>query len=144
MIFGQDRNQLRQMYIDAWKKQQAGELMQPLEAMIAEIVTMHPEYHGLLGEGETALDRDFLPEMGESNPFMHMGMHIAIREQISTDRPPGISSAHKQLMLRLQDAHEVEHQMMECLGRALWEAQQNHTAPDELQYLQCVQKLARS
>lgn len=144
MIFGQDRNQLRQMYIDAWKKQQAGELMQPLEAMIAEIVAMHPEYHNLLGEGDGALEKDFLPEMGESNPFMHMGMHIAIREQLSTDRPPGIVAAHKQLMLRLQDAHEVEHQIMECLGRALWEAQQNNTAPDESEYLQCVQKLARS
>jgi hypothetical protein len=144
MIFGQDRNQLRQMYIDAWKKQQGGQLMQPLEAMIAEIVAMHPEYHALLGEEETALDKDFLPEMGESNPFMHMGMHIAIREQLSTDRPAGIVAAHRQLMLRLQDAHEVEHQIMECLGRTLWEAQQNNTAPDESLYLQCVQKLARS
>ncbi|WP_455217816.1 DUF1841 family protein [Kaarinaea lacus] len=144
MIFGQDRNQLRQMYIDAWKKQLAGELMQPLEAMIAEIVAMHPEYHALLGEEEAALDKDFLPEMGESNPFMHMGMHIAIREQLSTDRPAGIVAAQQQLMRRLQDTHEVEHQIMECLGHALWEAQQNNTAPDESQYLQCVQRLARS
>ena len=144
MIFGQDRNQLRQMYIDAWKKQLAGELMQPLEAMIAEIVVMHPEYHSMLEAGEDSLDRDFNPEMGESNPFMHMGMHIAIREQLSTDRPAGIVDAHKQLMSRLQDAHEVEHHIMECLGRALWDAQQNNTAPDESQYLRCVQKLARS
>jgi len=144
MIFGQDRNQLRQMYIDAWRKQQAGELMQPLEVMIAEIVALHPEYHRLLEGGEDALDRDFNPEMGESNPFMHMGMHIAIREQLGTDRPPGIAMAHKQLMRRLQDAHEAEHQIMECLGRALWEAQQNNTTPDESQYLRCVQKLALS
>ena len=143
MIFGQDRNQLRQMYFDAWKKHQARELMQPLEVMIAEVVAMHPEYHNLLSADEDALDRDFLPEMGESNPFMHMGMHIAIREQLSTNRPPGIVDAHKQLMQRLQDAHEVEHHIMECLGRALWEAQQNNVAPDESQYLQCVQQLAR-
>jgi len=143
MIFGQDRNQLRQMYIDAWKKHQAGELMQPLEAMIADIVAMHPEYHKMLDGDKETLDKDFLPEMGESNPFMHMGMHIAIREQLSTDRPAGIVEAHKQLMHRLQDVHEVEHHIMECLGRALWEAQQNNTAPDESQYLQCVQKLGR-
>ena len=93
--------------------------MQPLEVMIAEIVAMHPEYHALLGEGQDALYKDFLPEMGESNPFMHMGMHIAIREQLSTDRPLGITAAHQQLMQRLQDAHEVEHQIMECLGSAL-------------------------
>lgn len=141
-MFGQDRNQLRQMYIDAWRKQQAGEILQPLESMIAEVVIMHPEYHALLNKGVDALDKDFLPELGESNPFMHMGMHIAIREQLSTGQPAGIVAAHKKLLLRLQDAHEVEHQIMECLGRALWESQQNGAAPDESQYLLCVQRLA--
>ena len=143
MIFGQDRNQIRQMYIDAWRKQQAGELLQPLEAMIAEVVAMHPEYHTLLDSGEAALDKDFMAELGQSNPFMHMGMHIAIREQLSTDRPPGIVAAHKKLLLRLQDSHEAEHHIMECLGRALWESQQNNAPPDEAAYLVCVQKLAQ-
>jgi len=141
-MFGQDRNQLRQMYFDAWRKQQGGELMQPLEAMIAEVIVLHPEYHALLEQGEDALDKDFLPEMGETNPFMHMGMHIAIREQLATDRPDGIALAHKKLLLRLQDVHEVEHQIMECLGESLWEAQRNNHAPDESQYLQCVQQRA--
>lgn len=141
-MFGQDRNQLRQMYLDAWRKQQKSELMQPLEAMIAEVVALHPEYHTLLEQGEDALDRDFQPEMGEANPFMHMGMHMAIREQLSTDRPSGIVLAYKKLLLRLQDAHEAEHLIMECLGQSLWEAQRNNTAPDESQYLSCVQKLA--
>ncbi len=141
-MFGQDRNQLRQMYFDAWRKQQSGELMQPLEAMIAGVIALHPEYHALLEQGEDALDKDFLPEMGETNPFMHMGMHIAIREQLATDRPGGIVLAHKKLLLRLQDVHEVEHQIMECLGESLWEAQRNNSAPDESQYLQCVQQRA--
>jgi len=141
-MFGQDRNQLRQMYLDAWRKQQDGELMQPLEAMIAGVVALHPEYHALLEQGEDALDKDFLPETGETNPFMHMGMHIAIREQLATGRPEGIVLAHKKLLLRLQDVHEVEHQIMECLGQSLWEAQRNNHAPDESQYLLCVQKLA--
>lgn len=143
-MFGQDRNQLRQMYLDAWRKQQNNELMQPLEVMIAEVVALHPEYHALLEQGEDVLNRDFQPEMGEANPFMHMGMHMAIREQLSTDRPAGIVLSHKKLLLRLQDAHEVDHQIMECLGQSLWEAQRNNTAPDEAQYLACVQKLANT
>ena len=130
------------MYLDAWKKHQASELMQPLESMIAEVVALHPEYHALLEKGEDALHKDFMPELGEANPFMHMGMHIAIREQLATDRPPGIVTAHKKLLLRFQDAHEVEHHIMECLGQSLWEAQRNNTAPDESLYLACVKKLA--
>jgi hypothetical protein len=130
------------MYLDAWQKHQTGALLSPLEAMIAEIVAMHPEYHAMFEKGADALDKDFMPEQGESNPFMHMGMHIAIREQVTTDRPVGIATAYKKLLLRLQDPHEVEHQMMECLGQSLWEAQRNNTAPDETQYLRCVKKLA--
>ena len=141
-MFGQDRNQLRQMYLDAWQKHQTAALLSPLEAMIAEIIVMHPEYHALLEKNSDSLDKDFMPELGESNPFMHMGMHIAIREQLGTDRPVGITTAHKKLLLRLQDPHEVEHQIMECLGQSLWEAQRNNTAPNETQYLQCIKKLA--
>lgn len=143
-MFGQDRNQLRQMYLDAWQKHQAGTLLSPLESLISEIIGMHPEYHALFEKGIETLDKDFMPESGESNPFMHMGMHIAIQEQLGTDRPAGIAIAHKKLLLRLQDPHEVEHQMMECLGQSLWEAQRNNTAPDETQYLLCVQKLSNN
>jgi len=142
-MFGDNREQLRRMYVDAWRKQQAGGVLSPLEAMIAEVVAMHPEYHALLNQGEDALDKDFLPGQGESNPFMHMGMHIAIREQLGTDRPPGIVDAIRALLAQVQDAHAVEHQVMECLGQSLWEAQRAGRAPDEMAYLRCVQALAR-
>ena len=140
-MFGQDRNQLRQMYLDAWRKHQARQPLTPLEAMIAEVVALHPEYHGLLEKGEAALDKDFLPELGQTNPFLHMGMHMAIREQLSTDRASGIVALHRTLLARRQDPHRVEHEMMECLGRILWEAQRAGVAPDDGQYLQYLQAL---
>lgn len=142
-MFGQDRNQLRQMYVEAWRKHQAGEPMQSLESLIAKIIGMHPEYHALLEKGTAALEQDFLPELGEANPFMHMGMHIAIHEQLTTDRPAGIVAVHHKLLTKTNDPHEVEHQMMECLGRILWEAQRAGSAPDDAQYLACVKKLTR-
>ena len=142
-MFGDNREQLRQMYVDAWRKQQANELLTPLEMMIAEVVEMHPEYHALLNKGDAAIDKDFMPEQGESNPFMHMGMHIAIREQLSTNRPTGIVDAIRALLACIQDAHEVEHRVMECLGESLWEAQRAGKTPDEMAYLRCVQGLAR-
>ena len=77
----------------------------------------------------------------QSNPFLHMGMHIAIREQLSTQRPPGIEAAYKQLLERLGDLHAVEHHMMECLGQAMWEAQRQGTPPDESAYLECLRRL---
>ncbi|HEB92963.1 MAG TPA: DUF1841 family protein [Gammaproteobacteria bacterium] len=142
-MFGHSREQLRRMYVDTWRKQQAGEPLSPLETMIAEVVAMHPEYHALLKRGEDTLDRDFRPDRGETNPFMHMGMHIAIREQLSTNRPAGIVAAIRALLAQVQDAHEVEHRVMECLEQSLWAAQQAGQTPDEVAYLCCVQGLAR-
>jgi hypothetical protein len=141
-MYSGDRDQMRQVFFDAWRKFQAGEAMQPVEQMVAQVIQQHPEYHRLLDQPETGRFREFLPEGGETNPFLHMGMHISLLEQISTDRPAGISELYRRLCQRLGDAHEADHQMMECLGRALWEAQSAGTMPDEQAYLECVRRLA--
>ena len=141
MIFGNDRNQLRRFYLDAWRKQQAREELTPLEKIVADIVTLHPEYHALLQDEDKALASDFGVEGGQTNPFLHMGMHIAIHEQLGMGRPEGIREAYQTLVAKLGDHHSAEHQMMECLGQVMWEAQRNGTPPDELVYLACVRKL---
>jgi hypothetical protein len=139
MLFGNDRTALRRFYLEAWRKLRENQPLEPLERQIAEVVSEHPEYHALL-EGEDALAQDYTPEMGQSNPFLHMGMHIAIREQLGGDRPVGIVTAYRALLLRLGDPHAVEHHMMECLGQALWEAQRAGRAPDEAAYLKCLNR----
>ena len=138
MIFGQDRNELRKMYADAWRKHSAGELISPLEAQIAEVIKQHPEYHDAVS-GD--LQRDFTIEGGETNPFLHMGLHLGIREQISTNRPAGIASIFKALADKNGDAHAAEHLMIDCLAETLWEAQSRNQAPDEALYLERLRQL---
>ncbi len=140
MIFGSDRNRLRRYYLDAWQKRQAGEALEPLEALIAGVVAQHPEYHVLL-ESADDLDRDYTPETHQTNPFLHMGMHISLAEQIGSDRPPGIRELHRRIAGACRDPHEAEHRMMECLGLVLWEAQRQSRPPDEAAYLECLKKL---
>ncbi len=140
MIFGNDRNRLRRYYLDAWQKRQAGEDLEPLEALIAGVVAQHPEYHALL-ESADGLDQDYTPEMGQTNPFLHMGMHISLAEQIGSDRPPGIRELHQRIAVACGDAHEAEHRMMECLGLVLWEAQRQNRPPNEKAYLECLKRL---
>jgi len=144
MMFVQDRETARRFFQEAWRKRCAGLPLEPLETMVAEIVARHPEYHRLLESGESALGAEFTPEGGQTNPFLHMGMHIAIQEQISTDRPPGIAAAYRRLLPQFRDAHDLDHRLMECLGEALWKAQRNNTAPDEQAYLECVRRLGRT
>ena len=138
MIFGNDRNQLRRAYADAWKKFQQGLPMEPLEQQIAAVIKAHPEYHKMLDQ----IDTDWLPEMGETNPFLHMGMHLALGEQISTNRPTGIVDCYHALIKKHRSEHEAEHDMMECLAEALWRAQQQGCMPDETAYLECLKQRA--
>ena len=139
MIFGQDRNELRKMYADAWKKQLAGQPLSPLEAQIAAVVAEHPEYHDALTGAD--LDRDYTPEGGQTNPFLHMGLHLGIREQVATDRPGGIAKIHRALTARHGDLHAAEHRMIDCLAETLWEAQSANRPPDEALYLERLRRL---
>ena len=138
MIFGQDRNELRRMYREAWQKLLEEKALSPLEAQIAQVVEQHPEYHDAVA-GD--LERDFTVEAGETNPFLHMGLHLGIREQVATDRPAGVAAIFRQLAAQLGDAHAAEHRMIDCLAEALWEAQRNNQVPDEQAYLERLRRL---
>jgi hypothetical protein len=139
MIFGQDRRELRKMYADAWEKQAAGRPLSTLEAQIAAVIAEHPEYRDAVSGAE--LDRDYSPEGGRTNPFLHMGLHLGIREQVATDRPPGIAQIHAKLAAQHGDYHAAEHRMIDCLAETLWEAQRTNRAPDEALYLERLRRL---
>ncbi len=138
MIAGQDRDSLRRFYLQCWDRLQAGESLSPLEQQVAQVIGEHPEYHHWLRE--TALEREFPPEQGESNPFLHMGLHLGLREQVATDRPPGIRAIYLQLQQQ-SGSHDAEHRMMECLAEMLWQAQRDQRTPDEQAYLEQLQRL---
>jgi len=140
MIFSEDRKQLRQMYADAWQKAQGAQVLSPLESQIAQVIEDHPEYQAALGEED--LTASFAPEDRETNPFLHMGLHLAIRDQIATDRPPGISKVFQELNGRYPNPHETEHRMLDCLAETLWEAQNQNAPPDEQKYLERLRKIA--
>ena len=64
-----------------------------------------------------------------------------VREQVATDRPPGIAAVHRELAQRLGDVHEAEHRMLERLGEALWHSQRTGRPPDETTYLESLRQL---
>ncbi len=141
MLFGQDRTQLRRFYCQAWRRFRSGDELQPLERLVAEVVAIHPEYHSFLEEEESAAKAEFLSERGETNPFLHLSLHVAIREQSRSDQPPGITAVYQRLVSRLGDVHEAEHRLMERLAETLWTAQRRGVMPDEKEYLEKVKKL---
>lgn len=140
MLLPNDREGLRAFYLEAWRKRRARLPAEPLEHQVADVIEQHPEYHALLERGEDALDRDWTPGQAESNPFLHMGLHLGLREQVATDRPAGIAALHRMLAEKLGE-HEAEHRMAECLAEALWRAQRNNLLPDEVSYMEALRRI---
>jgi len=140
MLYGNDPAQYRNFFREAWRKHREGAVMDPMESMVAQIIAVHPEYHTLLDTPDVS-QQEFTPETGNTNPFLHMGLHIAIQEQVTADRPAGIRAVYQDLLKRLSDPHDLEHRMAECLAESLWEAQRGAKAPDEAAYLERLRRL---
>jgi Domain of unknown function (DUF1841) len=135
-----DRETARRFFIDAWRKKRQAMILEPLEEQVATTIIQHPEYHRILEDSE-ALQRSYPPEDGVGNPFLHMSLHLAVQEQLLTDRPKGILSLYRQGLRRFGDPHELEHRVMDCLAETLWNAQRENALPDEDAYLRRVQEL---
>lgn len=140
MLQGQSREEIRSFFFEVWRKHRTRLPLEPLEALIADIIEAHPEYHRYL-DAEQGLEKDFLPEFGETNPFLHLGLHIALKEQIATNRPPGVFELYQQIVKKIGSQHEAEHAMIDCLAETLWRAQRDNTAPDEQGYLESLKRL---
>lgn len=136
-----NRREIRQQYANAWQKAQQGQPLSALEASIADVIATHPEYHAAIEQIAKNPEQDFFAELGETNPFLHMGLHLGLREQISTDRPAGIRAIYADLC-KQHSQHDAEHKMIEVLAKALWEAERAGKLPDEAAYLEALKTLS--
>ena len=141
-MFNPSRAEAREFLFELWAKHSAGAALSALESMALAIVLEHPEYHAILEDRERYLERDWKPEGGETNPFLHLQMHLAIEEQLSIDQPPGIRAALEALARKRGSLHEARHDVMDCLAEAIWNAQRHGTAFDNGSYLDCVRAKA--
>jgi hypothetical protein len=140
-MFSPSRDQARQFFFETWRKY-AGKLpLTPLESVALDIILRHPEYHPMLDAPDKYLERDYPPEFGETNPFLHLSLHLAIEEQLSIDQPAGIKTRYAQLLVKLGDAHAAQHAVLECLAEMIWQAQRHNNAPDSAIYFNCLSGL---
>jgi len=134
-MFNPSRDEVRETFFAAWRKYRAGEPLVGIEALAVEVMLLHPEYHEVLSHPGRYRDRDYVDE---SNPFLHMSLHVALEEQLSIDQPPGIVQRFGNLVRRFHDRHEALHQALECLAETVWHAQRSQAAPDAAAYLECL------
>lgn len=144
MLYGNHVSDTRQVFFVSWKKYRQNQPLQALEKQLVEIILAHPEYHSLLESDGLASEQAYFPELGQTNPFLHMGLHLTLREQVATNRPEGITAIYQQLLTKYTNQLAVEHIMIEPLAECLWQSQRNNTAPNESAYLHACRQLVTS
>jgi hypothetical protein len=142
-MFNPSREQARDFFFETWRKYRAQEPLAGLEALVLQVLLAHPEYHAALEDPQRFRDRDYSPELGEPNPFLHLSLHVAIEEQLSIDQPNGIAGAFAALTAKHGDRHQALHDALECLGEMVWRSQRDSAPPDAAAYLECLRKRAR-
>lgn len=140
-MFTPSSNDVRRFFCEAFRKHRAGEVLTPMDAIAADWIAQHPEYHDELRDAEEAVARDYSVESGRTNPFLHLSMHLSISEQVSIDQPRGVKAAYEALAARIGE-HEAHHQIMECLGETIWNSQRSGMPPDQDAYIDCIKRRA--
>ena len=142
-MFNPSRDEVRDFFFGVWEKSRAGTALTALESMALAVILEHPEYHEVLGNPERYRERTWTPEGGETNPFLHLSVHLAIEEQLSIDQPPGIRAIVGALERKLDSPMAARHVVMDCLVEQVWQAQRNAVPFDNAAYLDCLNARAK-
>lgn len=139
-MFNPSRDEARRFLFESWRKYEAAEPLSDLARIAVHVIALHPEYHALLADTERNADRDYLPEHGAMNPFLHLSLHLALEEQLGIDQPPGIRVQFERIAHATGSEHDAKHALLECLAETLWQAQRMNAPPDAAAYLECMKR----
>jgi hypothetical protein len=137
-LFNPSRDEVRDLFFNSWAKFKGQQALTDLEKLTISIIQMHPEYHPILDKPEQYKQQAYFPEQGETNPFLHMSLHLSVLEQISINQPTGIASIYTSLKNKYQEEHSAQHDILDCLGETIWLAQQKKTGLDAVHYLELL------
>lgn len=141
-MFQPSQSDVRRFFCAAYRRWREGLPLDPMQALAADWIERHPEYHAELADEDAALAAVYTVEDGRSNPFLHLSMHLTLHEQASIDQPHGIRQALELLAARHGDLHAAHHEAMECLGAMVWASQRSGRPPDGHAYLDAVRRRA--
>ena len=143
-LFNPSRDEVREFFFNTWSQFKAQKPLSDLEQITLSIIHMHPEYQPILDAPAQFKHQEYFPEFGESNPFLHMSLHLSILEQININQPIGIAGIYAALKTKHQNEHDAQHDILECLAESIWQAQRNKSALDNNTYLTLLlQKAAK-
>ena len=141
-MFQPSQTDVRRFFCATYGRVRAGAPLEPMQAVAADWIAEHPEYHAALADEAAALAAVYTVEEGRTNPFLHLSMHLSIAEQVAINQPTGIRQAVALLAARRNSLHAAHHEVMEALGEMVWTSQRSGLPPDGLAYLESVRQRA--
>jgi Domain of unknown function (DUF1841) len=141
-MFQPSQQDVRRFFCETFRKDREGLALEPMQVLAAQWIGEHPEYHADLADVNAALAASWTVDSGQTNPFLHLSMHLTISEQCSIDQPRGIRQAVELLAARRDSLHDAHHEVMECLGEMVWASQRSGLPPDGHAYLDRVRQRA--
>ena len=141
-MFNPSQEDVRRFFCSVYAKSRSAQPMYAIETLAGQWIAEHPQYHADLSDQDAAISRVYPEGSGQTNPFLHLSMHLSISEQCSIDQPRGIRQAVELLAHKRQSLHLAHHEAMDCLGTMLWESQRAGRPPDGQAYIDCVQRNA--
>jgi hypothetical protein len=137
-LFNPSRDEVRDFFFETWSKYNKKQALTDLEKICLSVILIHPEYQTILSSPKTFKNQAYFPELGESNPFLHMSLHLSIIEQIRINQPFGIETLYESLKIKHQDEHFAQHEILDCLAETIWLAQRNKAELDSENYLKLI------
>lgn len=139
-LYNPSRDQVRQFFFETWAKFKQSAVLTDLEKIAVQVIQMHPEYHTILDSPELHIFQQYFPEMGETNPFLHLSLHLSVIEQLNINQPIGITEVYDKLRQgynaeKLESNHMAQHDLLECLAETIWQSQHNNEPLDSANYL---------
>lgn len=143
-LFNPSRDEVREFFFNTWHKFKQNQLLEGVEKIAVQVMQSHPEYHAILGDVTHYMQQQYFPEMGETNPFLHMSLHMSVLEQISINQPIGIATIYQQLIAKHHNELDAQHDLIDCLAETIWQAQRNQQPLDAENYLLLMQQKVKS
>jgi hypothetical protein len=137
VLYTQNRSEQRKFLASAWQKFLDKKILNPLEYQLIQVIKIHPEYHQLISN----IESDFFPEQGEVNPFLHINLHLSLKEQVSINQPHGIKNIYQKILRVSVDEHTAEHKMMDCIAQMIFSSQKNQTPMNHKNYIKCLKSI---
>ena len=141
-MYDVNTHDVRRYFGHVWQNRLNPLQLDALQQKALRIIEAHPEYQTYLEHIEDYLDKNWTPEQGETNPFLHLSLHLSIQEQVGIDQPFGIRAIHQKLVGMHNDNWvKAEDEMMDALVETIWQAQRHNQGLDVNAYMTRLRKL---